>query len=132
MSKTILFVCHGNSIRSIMAESIFNKFAPKGYRATSAGTLPIHTVDPNAVEVLKQIKVKVTKKAPTHLEFDELDSAHKIVKMNKHLPNFPSMIPKGKIIEWQTPDVVGHPIEDFRKTRDFILKQVKALVKKLS
>jgi arsenate reductase (thioredoxin) len=41
-SKSILFVCVENAGRSQMAEGYFNKYAPKGYEAISAGTNQFH------------------------------------------------------------------------------------------
>jgi arsenate reductase len=39
--RTILFVCIENAGRSQMVEGFFNrKYAPRGYRAISAGTRP--------------------------------------------------------------------------------------------
>jgi len=129
--KQILFVCHGNSIRSVMAEAIFNNLCKKNYKAKSAGTLPISRIDPNAKKVLKEKEIKLTKKKPSSLDYEKLNNAEKIIKMNKHLPNFPSMVPEEKIIEWNIKEVVGQPIEDFRKTRDEITKKIKEFIKEL-
>jgi len=35
--RTVLFVCVENSFRSQIAEAYFNKYAPKGWTAVSAG-----------------------------------------------------------------------------------------------
>ena len=47
--KTILFVCVENAGRSQMAEGFFNKYAPKGYRAISAGTKPVSQINPGVI-----------------------------------------------------------------------------------
>jgi arsenate reductase len=50
----VLFICSGNSCRSIMAEAIFNSLAPKGWKAASAGTQPTGAVNPRTLEVLRR------------------------------------------------------------------------------
>lgn len=49
----ILFLCTGNSCRSILAEATFNALAPKGMRAMSAGSRPTGEVHPRAIALLK-------------------------------------------------------------------------------
>ena len=50
----ILFLCTGNSCRSIMAEAIFNNLAPVGFTAESAGSKPAGYVHPGALAELKK------------------------------------------------------------------------------
>jgi len=49
----ILFLCTGNSCRSIIAEATFNALAPKGMRAISAGSQPTGEVHPRSITLLK-------------------------------------------------------------------------------
>lgn len=49
----ILFLCTGNSCRSILAEATFNHLAPKGMHAMSAGSKPTGEVHPRSVALLK-------------------------------------------------------------------------------
>jgi arsenate reductase (thioredoxin) len=54
--KLILFVCVENAGRSQMAEGFFNqKYAPKGYRAISAGTRPASQINPLAVQAMNEV-----------------------------------------------------------------------------
>jgi arsenate reductase len=50
----VLFICTGNSARSIFAESILRKEAGDRFAAYSAGTMPRSTLNPFALEVLAQ------------------------------------------------------------------------------
>jgi len=48
----ILFLCTGNSCRSILAEAVFNHLAPKGWHAMSAGSHPTGQVHPRTLSLL--------------------------------------------------------------------------------
>jgi len=48
----ILFLCTGNSCRSVLSEAIFNHLAPAGWRALSAGSQPAGQLHPRAVALL--------------------------------------------------------------------------------
>ena len=50
----VLFICTGNSARSIFAESILRKEADDRFEAYSAGTRPRSELNPFALEVLDQ------------------------------------------------------------------------------
>ena len=54
----VLFLCTGNSARSIIAEALMNRLGAPRFRAVSAGSDPKGQVNPHSIALLKSLNYK--------------------------------------------------------------------------
>ena len=119
-SKKILFVCVENAGRSQMAEGFFRKFVPREYESLSAGTKPIDSINPLAIEVMKEVGIDITKQKPKIISDDMIKNSYKLVNMGcMDRQSCPALF-VNNMIEWSIPDPKNKPIDEVRKIRDEI------------
>ncbi|MEM2557195.1 MAG: arsenate reductase ArsC [Candidatus Bathyarchaeia archaeon] len=125
----VLFVCVENSFRSQIAEAYFNRFAPEGWRAVSAGLTPAERVHPNAVRLMLEEGIDISHKKPQLLtrEMQEAADIAVIVCSGALCP----IVYTEHIEEWDMPDPAKMPLEEARKVRDAIKKRVIDLIERI-
>jgi arsenate reductase len=132
----VLFLCTGNSARSILAEAILNKLDPNRFRAYSAGSQPKGEVHPQTLRLL--IELGYPTSSLRSKSWDEFASQNKlafdaiITVCNNAAGEACPVIP-GKLAKahWDIPDpaaVQGPPqkIEAaFREAYDILSARIK-------
>lgn len=126
--KTILFVCVQNAGRSQMAEGFFKKYAPKGHKVISAGTVPTSQINPIAVEVMKEVGIDIGNQKPKDLTEDMMRNAAAIINMGCMDDKFCPALFVPKVIDWGIEDPKDKPIEKVRQIRDEIEKRVLEII----
>lgn len=73
----VLFLCTGNSARSVMAEVILNKLAAQKFRAYSAGRRPKGEIHPQALALLQKLGYETAGlRSKSWAEFASPDAPH--------------------------------------------------------
>lgn len=132
MPKKILFVCVENAGRSQMAEGFFRKYAPSGYEPQSAGTKPIGTINPLAIEVMKEIGIDISSQQPKIISDSMIQQSSRIVNMGCMDKESCPAIFVQNVLDWAIPDPKGKPLGEVRKIRDMIEKMVLEFCKTLA
>jgi arsenate reductase (thioredoxin) len=130
--KTILFVCVENAGRSQMAEGFFIRYAPKGYRAASAGTRPAGEINPLAIQAMKEVGIDISSQKSKIITDDMIRDSVRAVNMGCMDQAECPMLFLNNPIDWAIEDPKGKSIEHVRMIRDDIERRVKELAENLS
>ena len=126
----VLFVCIGNSGRSVMAERLFRRAADGRHVARSAGGAASGTsAEPTVIEALAELGIDASDHVPRQLAGEMLAWADIAVTVCRDdvCPATPGV----RQIHWGFDDPWGRPIEEVRMIRDAILERVEQLVSEL-
>jgi protein-tyrosine-phosphatase len=122
----VLFVCVGNSGRSVMAERLFRAAAAGRHEARSAGSDPHReTAEPAVLEALAEVGIDAADHRAHRLEQADVDWADVVIAACDGA--CPVVVGK-RYENWGLPDPYGLPIEQVRPIRDDIARRVEALV----
>ncbi|HET8751518.1 MAG TPA: arsenate reductase ArsC [Gaiellaceae bacterium] len=122
----VLFVCVGNSGRSLMAERLFRRLAGERHEARSAGSDPGAAPHPQVVDALKEIGIEASDHVPHKLDADDLAWAD--VAVSTCSEEVCPVTPGVRRISWEFPDPKSLPLEQVRPIRDDIDQHVRQLV----
>ncbi len=130
--STILFVCIENAARSQMAEGFFNeRYAPRGYRAISAGTRPADQINPLAVEVMREVGIDISRQNSKIISEDVIRRSVLSVNMGCIDKSECPMLFVDNVVDWAIEDPKGKPIDRVRQIRDEIESRVREIAKSL-
>src|ERR671932_452942 len=125
--KIVLFVYIENAGRSQMAEGFFRTYAPKGYLAINAGTMPAGQINPIVIQVMNEIGIDISKQKSKILTEDMIRNADVRVSMGcMDKQSCPALFIHN-LIEWGTEDPKGKSLDNVREIRDDIEQRVKQL-----
>lgn len=149
--KSVLFICTGNSCRSIMAEGLLKKYLKElgkdNITVHSAGIMPVDGMSPTTetIEVMKKEGVDVSKFKAKYLTADMIRKADIILVMesfhkNEVLNKVPEAAAKTFLLkefgngEEHNPvrlgikDPIGKPMEDYRHVLVTIKTEIERIV----
>jgi len=125
----VLFVCVHNAGRSQMAAGLLKLRSKGRIQVRSAGSAPGETINPNAVEAMREIGVDLGEEFPKPLNDEFVRAADVVITMGcgDACPIFP-----GKRYEdWVLDDPAGQDLDTVRRIRDEIDVRVHDLITEL-
>jgi arsenate reductase len=126
----VLFVCIGNSGRSVMAERLFRRAAAGRHEARSAGADPHGTgAEPGVVNALGELGIDASDHVQHRLANEDIAWADVVIAA---CDGACPVVPGKRYENWAISDPYGLPIEDVRPIRDEIARRVDGLIAELT
>lgn len=123
---TVLLVCVHNAGRSQMAAGFLRALAGDRVQVQSAGSEPKDSINPVAVEAMREVGIDIADAVPTVLTTEAVRESDVVITMGcgDACPIFP-----GKRYEdWELEDPAGQGIEAVRPIRDEIRSRIETLI----
>jgi len=125
----VLFICLGNSCRSIMAEALARHRCGDRWEPASAGLNPLGFVAPETFEVLAEIGVSTAGLHSKGLERVDLSEYRLLVNLTAH--SLAGRLPAAhtdRIIHQPMPDPYGGSLPQYRRSRDAIDQMIMEII----
>ena len=126
---SVLFVCVHNAGRSQMAAGWLRHLAGDAVEVRSAGSAPAESVNPAAVEAMREVGIDITGQKPKILEYEVAQESDVIITMGcgDACPVFPGK----RYLDWALEDPAGKGVESVRPIRDEIERRIRGLLSEL-
>ena len=129
LQVNVLFVCVGNSGRSVMAERLFRQAAAGRHEARSAGASPHGSgAEPAVVEALGETGIDASDHVQHRLDDEDIAWADVVVAA---CDGACPVIAGKRYENWGISDPYGLPIEQVRPIRDEIADRIDGLLASL-
>lgn len=129
ITPTVLFVCVHNAGRSQMAAGWLQHLAGDRVQVLSAGSAPADSINPVAVEAMREVGIDIAANQPKVLTTEAVKDSDVVITMGcgDACPFFP-----GKRYEdWVLEDPAGQGIDAVRPIRDEIKSRVETLLSEI-
>ncbi|MFJ1578403.1 arsenate reductase ArsC [Streptomyces sp. NPDC088182] len=126
---SVLFVCVHNAGRSQMAAAFLTHLAGDRVEVRSAGSAPAGSVNPSAVEAMRERGVDISAEIPKVLTSEAVQASDVVITMGcgDTCPVFPGR----RYLDWQLDDPAGRGVDAVRPIRDEIEQRVRRLISEL-
>ncbi|MEV3938434.1 arsenate reductase ArsC [Glycomyces sp. NPDC049804] len=126
---SVLFVCVHNAGRSQMAAGWLAHLAGDRVEVRSAGSAPAESVNPAAVEAMREVGIDIADQRPKLLTVDAVEASDVCITMGcgDACPVFPGK----RYLDWQLDDPAGQGVAAVRPIRDEIKTRIEGLLAEL-
>ncbi|MFE9846174.1 arsenate reductase ArsC [Streptomyces goshikiensis] len=126
---SVLFVCVHNAGRSQMAAAWLTHLAGDRVEVRSAGSAPAGSINPAAVEAMREAGIDMSARTPEILTVEAVQASDVCITMGcgDACPVFPGK----RYLDWKLEDPAGQGIDAVRRIRDEIETRVRGLVSEL-
>lgn len=127
---SVLFVCVHNAGRSQMAAAWLTHLAGDRVEVRSAGSAPADTVNPAAVEAMREVGIDMSAETPKILTVEAVRASDVCVTMGcgDTCPVFPGK----RYLDWKLDDPAGQGVKAVRPIRDEIRARIESLIAEIA